>query len=109
VAIAFSAADEHVEQIRKLEQPSVIAVVSISPGFLRTALGLLAPAVGKRHSVLAYQLPLEDGASLRAADLVFCDSFAIREVAHPRAVHYRVIEPQSLAYVSTAMQAAQPA
>lgn len=109
VAIAFSAADEHVERIHQLEHPSVIAVVSISPGFLRTALGLLAPAAGKRHSVLAYGLPLEDGASLRAADLVFCDSFAIREVEHPRAVHYRVIDPKSLAYVSTAMEAAQAA
>lgn len=109
VSIAFSAADEHVDRIRNLDQPSVIAVVSISPSFLRTALSLLAPAAGKRHSLCTHALPLEDPASLRGADLVFCDTIAMREVAHPRALHYRVIDPRSLACVAAAMQSAQPA
>src|SRR5262249_7392179 len=51
VPISFSSADEHVERIRSLAQPSTIAVVSASRVFLTVARGILAPAVGQRHSL----------------------------------------------------------
>lgn len=102
LSIAFSSADEHVERIRQLEPPSVIAVVSISANFLRTAQALLAPALGRRHTLCAYLLPLESPQVLGSADVIFCDSIAIKQVKSPKAVHYRVIAPDSLAYLSSA-------
>lgn len=103
LAIAFSSADEHVERIRKLEQPSVIAVVSISANLLRTAQALLVPALGRRHTLCEYLLPLESSRVLGSADVIFCDSIAIKQVKSPKAVHYRVIAPDSLAYLSSAV------
>ena len=50
VDISFSPADEHIAAIRKLPQSSVVGVVSVSALFLETANGLLAPAIGRRHS-----------------------------------------------------------
>ena len=59
IPLTFAAADEHLERLRKLVQPSVIAVVSVSPAFLKTARGLLAPALGRRHEVLEFGISAE--------------------------------------------------
>ena len=109
IPIAFSAADEHLERIRRLEQASVIAVVSVSANFLKTAQSLLAPAVGRRHSLCQFLLPLEDPGALRGADVVFCDTIAMQQVASAKAVHYRVIAPASLEYLKSAMESFQRA
>ncbi|MFB3921478.1 MAG: GntR family transcriptional regulator [Terriglobia bacterium] len=107
LSIAFSSADEHVERIRQLAQPSVIAVVSISANLLRTARSLLAPALGRRHTLCEYLLPLESLQTLGSADVIFCDSIAIKQVKGPKAVHYRVIAPDSVAYLSSAVASYQ--
>jgi DNA-binding transcriptional regulator YhcF (GntR family) len=104
VAVTFRAADEHVERIRKLAQPSVVAVVSVSQAFLTTARSLLAPAVGRKHTLAEYLLPLENSGVLRAADLVFCDSLARRSVKFSGAIHYRLLAPESLEYLSSAFK-----
>jgi DNA-binding transcriptional regulator YhcF (GntR family) len=104
VAITFCAADEHVERIRKLRQPSVVAVVSVSGSFLIAARSLLAPALGRRHTLSEYLLPLENPNILRAADLVFCDSLACRAVNASGTVLYRLVAQESLAYLSSAIQ-----
>jgi hypothetical protein len=104
VAVTFSVADEHVERIRKLQQPSVVAVVSVSQAFLVAARSLLAPAVGRRHTLTEYLLPLENPKVLRVADLIFCDSLAWRAVNTPGCVLYRLVAPDSLAYLSSAIQ-----
>lgn len=109
IPIAFSAADGHLERIRSLERASVIAVVSVSAGFLKTAQSLLAPAVGRRHSLCQFLLPLEDGGALRGADVIFCDSVAMQQVASPKAVHYRVVALASLEYLKSAMESLQRA
>jgi GntR family transcriptional regulator len=106
--VAFSSADEHVARIRQFKQPSMIAVVSISQAFLTTAQALLAPALGKRHTLAPYLLPLENPRVLGAADLVFCDSLARRSVRIPSAVHYRLVAPASLEYLSTAIKPRPP-
>lgn len=103
LSIAFSSADEHVERIRQLQQPSVVAVVSISASLLRTARSLLAPALGRQHTLCELLLPLESPQVLGSADVIFCDSVAIKQVRSPKAVHYRVIAPDSLAYLSSAV------
>jgi hypothetical protein len=104
VAVTFCAADEHVERIRKLRQPSVIAVVSVSQAFLTTARSLLASAIGRRHTLVEHLVPLENPRVLRAADLVFCDSLACRAVNAPGSIQYRLVAPDSLAYLSSAIQ-----
>ena len=107
VAIAFSSADEHVERIRRLEQPSVIGVVSVSSNFLKTARSLLAPALERRHSLCEFLLPLEDPSALSGLDVVFCDSIALAEVKNPKAVHYRLVAPASLEYLAGVLESFQ--
>jgi len=109
VPLTFAAADQHLHSIRRLQQPSVIAVVSVSKAFLRTARSLLAPALGRRHVLREVLLPLDDPKALRAADLVFVDSIARGRVRHPRAVHYQLIATSSLEYLAGAMKSYQSA
>jgi DNA-binding transcriptional regulator YhcF (GntR family) len=104
VPIRFGVADEHIERIRKLRKPSIIAVVSVSPTFLQTAGSLLASAIGRKHSVSEFLLRDKQLDGLRAADLVFCDSIAIRSVRHPGRVHYQIVARESMEYLGSAMQ-----
>jgi DNA-binding transcriptional regulator YhcF (GntR family) len=103
IPLAYAAADEHLETIKKLVPPSVIAVVSVSPVFLKTARGLLAPALGRKHEVLEFAFPLKDAKAVQAADLVFADSVARPRIKHRRILQHRLIAPASLDYVRTAM------
>ena len=70
VPVSYSPADEHIAAVRNLSQPSVIGVVSVSPLFLETANGLLAPAIGRRHSFREFllQKPAGSAGQLRLAD-----------------------------------------
>jgi GntR family transcriptional regulator len=107
ISIGFSSAGEHVERIRQLKTPSVISVVSVSASFLKTARSLLAPALGRRHSLCEFLLPLKDLSALRGADVIFCDSIALAQVKSPRAVHYRLVAPASLEYLASALESFQ--
>ncbi len=109
VSIAFSSADEHVERIRRLEQPSVIGVVSVSANFLKTARSLLAPALERRHSLCEFLLPLDDPDTLNGFDVIFCDSIALAEVKNPKAVPYRLVAPASLEYLAGVLESFQAA
>jgi hypothetical protein len=104
VAVSYSSADEHLQTIRNLKKPSVIAVVSGSRLFLDVACAVLAPAVGRRHQLREILLPEEDVRPARAADLVFCDSIARKQVRLPKAIHYRLLQPESISYIATAMK-----
>jgi DNA-binding transcriptional regulator YhcF (GntR family) len=107
IALAFSAADEHFDILRRLDHPSVISVVSVSRVFLQTARSLLAPALGRRHVIRDFLFPLDDSKALRAADLVFADSITRSQVRHCKVLEYRLICPGSLEYVRTAMKSYQ--
>ena len=63
VPISYSLADEHIAAIRNLSQPSVIGVVSVSALFLETANGLLASAIGRRHSFREFLLQKPAGST----------------------------------------------
>ena len=102
IPVAFCKADEYDGRIRKLKDPSVIAVVSVSQAFLTTARSLLAPAIGRRHTLAEYLLPLANSNDLRAADLIFCDSLARRSVKFRNCIHYRLVAPASLEYLASA-------
>jgi DNA-binding transcriptional regulator YhcF (GntR family) len=107
ISLAYSAADEHLELLRKLAQPSVIAVVSVSPVFLQTARGLLGPVLGRRHVMRDFCFPLEDPRAVSAADLVFADSVARPHVKHKKIFQYRLVAPTSLEYLCSAMRSYQ--
>jgi DNA-binding transcriptional regulator YhcF (GntR family) len=101
--VRFSSADEHIRRVRSLGQPSTIFIVSTSSRFLQTARGLLAPVIGRRHSLkeilVSGRAPAIDG-----ADLIFCDSIAARMIRRKSAlVEYCLLDPQSLAAVSATM------
>jgi len=70
VPISYSPADAYIAAIRNLSQPSIIGVVSVSALFLETANGLLAPAIGRRHSFREFllQKPAASTHGLRLAD-----------------------------------------
>jgi DNA-binding transcriptional regulator YhcF (GntR family) len=103
VCVTYSQADEHLHTIRKLREPSVIALISVSEAFLRTARGLLAPSLENRHTLLEVLWPAKRAADLRAADLAFCDSITFEKMQHPQRVLYRLIVPSSIDYIVSAM------
>ncbi len=105
IPITFSSASKQVKMVRELREPSTIAVVSISEMFLRTARGLLAPVVGQRHTLREYLLPRESPGTLDAADLVICDMIAARRVEARRVVPYRMVSPECLKLLASAMKA----
>ncbi len=103
IQITYSTAAEQVELVRQLREPSVIAIVSVSELFLQTARGLLAAAVGRQHTMREFFLPLEKSINLDAADVVFCDSIARRQVKAPKTVPYRLISSASLEHLASAI------
>jgi DNA-binding transcriptional regulator YhcF (GntR family) len=103
VWLTFSTADEPLEAIRSLREPSVVAMVSVSEALLRTASGLLAPAVGRRHSYREFLLSRRSKLDLGAIDLAICDSPAMSVATGKRKVHYRLLQPQCLEYLATAV------
>lgn len=103
VFLTFSTADEPLEAIRSLREPSVVAMVSISEALLRTASGLLAPAVGRRHSYREFLLSPRGKVDLRGVDMAICDSVAISVATGTRKVHYRLLQLRCLEYLATAV------
>ncbi len=81
VPITYSSVDEHIETIRSLTEPSLIALVSVSRYFLEVARAVLAPVAGQRHSLQEYLLTSARGEFRgEAADIFLCDLMAERVV-----------------------------
>jgi DNA-binding transcriptional regulator YhcF (GntR family) len=78
VPLTYSPVDDHLAAIRTLSQPSTVGVISVSPLFLQTARGLLAQAIGKRHSFHEFLLKLPDEGSAR------CETSPIPDAAKDR-------------------------
>jgi DNA-binding transcriptional regulator YhcF (GntR family) len=104
VSLRYSDADEHLRFIRALKRPSVVAVVSSSALFLDVARSILAPAMGSRHELREIHLPSEAATAARSADVVFCDSIAIKSVRLAKAIHYSLLAKDSMKYVTTALE-----
>lgn len=103
VALRYAPADTHLQTIRTLPLPSVIAVVSISAVFLEVARGLLAPALGKRHQLREILLTEETAEAARGAELVFCDSIARKHLRLKKVIPYGLVQPESIIDVSAVM------
>ena len=106
IPITYSMADKHLERVRKLKQPSIIALVSVSRDVLEVSQGLFAPFIGERHTVSEHIFPLKGPHDLDAADLIFCDSIAYHQLKVSNLVHYRLVSPPSLKAISEAIQPA---
>ena len=63
VSLTYATAEPHYARIQSLCEPSAVGLVSISPAILRTAGGLLASAVGKRHAVHEFLMEWPIGSS----------------------------------------------
>jgi GntR family transcriptional regulator len=100
VSVLFSSVDEHLATVGRLQHPSLIAVVSVSRYFLEMARALLAPAVGRRHSLREYLLVGRKTERLGSADLVFCDSvtYGLVRTKYDKAIviRHHVISPACL-------------
>jgi GntR family transcriptional regulator len=94
--IIYSSADDHLVVVRGLKRPSVIAVVSISESLLKTAEGLLAPAMGRRHSFRGLLARERRSVDLRGADVAFCDSVAFPSVRSRRKFRYDLVAHECL-------------
>jgi GntR family transcriptional regulator len=103
IPIAYSRAEEHLDTIRALQQPSIVAVASISKSLLKTARSLLAPAIGKKH--VFREILVSGSGQMKAdgADLVFSDSVATTLVSCRRKVHYQLIPDSCLGDLAAAL------
>lgn len=106
ISITYSGADEHVDLIRKLTKPSIIAAVSISESLLQTARGLFAPAIGRRHTFREVLLAPGRRTDLHSVDVAFCDSLAMPAVRCRRKVHYQLVAATCLEYLAVAVKPA---
>jgi hypothetical protein len=96
VSISYSQASEHVAVIRALGKPSAIAVVSISKSLLRTAQGLLAPAIGRKHTLREILMGGKARADVGGFDVVFCDSVAFLSSRNRRKIRYQLVADSCL-------------
>jgi hypothetical protein len=103
IGIVYSRAAEQVELIRKLRNPSVVTVVSVSERLLRAARSLLAPAVGRRHALNEVLVVQGVPINLGTADLVFCDTVTISMVRSRQKVHYRLIANDCLEHIAASL------
>ena len=108
VPLGFGTTDHLINEVDKLKDPSVIAIVSASSVCLRAAAGFLAPVIGEQHSLVQFLWPLRDPGALTGADLVLCDSLAARGTKRKKCcIPYYLIEPASLSYLQAAMESYQ--
>jgi len=103
IGLVYAQAAGHIDLIRKLQNSSIIAVVSVSESLLRTARSLLAPAIGVRHT---FTEVLADGNArirLGSADVVFCDSVTFARITRKNKILYRLIDPQCLEHLAASL------
>jgi DNA-binding transcriptional regulator YhcF (GntR family) len=103
IGIVHSRAGEHVDLIRKLQNPSIVAIVSVSESVLRTARSFLAPELGNKHILKELLVAQKTPIKLDAADLVFCDSITHSIVRSRRKVHYRLIAADCLEHIAASL------
>lgn len=108
IAIGYSPADEHLAAIRRLRASSLVAVVSVSRYFLEMARGLLAPVVGRRHSMRCYLMAGHRAARPGAGDFVLCDVITypvVRARYKAGSVFvYRLISDSCIGAISSVME-----
>jgi len=103
LGIVYSQATEQINLIRKLPNPSIVAVVSVSESLLRTARSLLAPAIARRHELNEVLMVEDAPLNLAAADVVICDAITTSMVRSRRKVTYQLIAPDCLEHLAASL------
>jgi hypothetical protein len=104
VPIEFPRAQEFLERVRALDQPSVIVIASHSQEFLEAASGALAAAAGRKHEICHCRLD-QGEIPPAAADLVVCDTHSRRKVKAREVMVVPSLSKKSLAALRDAMPA----
>jgi GntR family transcriptional regulator len=91
LGIVYSLAAEHVDRINRLEHPSIVSLVSVSEGLLKTAKSLFASAIKKRHVLNEVLVSEQTALDLTDSDLAFCDTVTLDRVRSRHKVHYQLI------------------
>jgi GntR family transcriptional regulator len=103
IGVVYARATEHIDLIRRLQNPSIVAVVSVSESLLRTARSLLAPALGMRHTLNEVLVDEDAPTRLNSADLVFCDTVTYGRIHSHRKFAYRLIAADCLEHVAATL------
>ena len=103
IGLVYAQPSEHIELIRKLKNPSIIAVASVSESLLRTARSLLAPAIGVRHTFNEILADGNGAIRLGGADVVFCDTVACTRVHSRRKIPYRLLDADCLEHIAASL------
>lgn len=107
IRIVYASADEYVERIRQLAHPSLIVVASVSRYFLEMARSVLAPMVGRRHSMDECLMVGDKQDIPSVADLIICDSVTYRllrpKYKRSTLIHYLLISSACLDEIETTM------
>jgi hypothetical protein len=103
IGLVYSRFAEQLDSIRKLEKPSVIAVVSVSETLLRTARSLVAAAVGRQHTLQEILAIQEEPVRAVAADLIFCDAITLGLVRSRRKVGYQLVTADCLEHIAASL------
>jgi len=104
ITITYSKADEHVEMIRALKKPSIIAAVSVSESLLTRARSMFAAAIARRHTYREVLLPPKGRIDLDGVDLAICDSLSISRVGCKRKVRYSLVSSACLKQFAAAVE-----
>lgn len=104
VGIVYAPAAGHIARLRALQNPSIVAVASVSESLLRTARGLLAPAVGTKHTFNEVLVAQGKSVSLGSVDLAFCDTVTYPKVRSRNKVLYRLITEDCLEDIAASLR-----
>ena len=96
IELQFGTIESVRQNVANLKQPSIVAIVSVSPALLAMAKSLFGPAEKQGHTLLACSIPLQSQEGLRAADLIFCDVIARKKIRTRRAAEFRLLSDESL-------------
>ena len=89
---------------RYVKSGASIAVVSVSEFFLQIARGVLAPALGRNHTLREFFLPSEKLGLLNSFSLVFYDSVNRSQVNATNSVQYQLVANESLKLLANEMK-----
>jgi GntR family transcriptional regulator len=104
VSITYRGVDQHLDLIRGLKNPSIVAAVSISASLLRVARGSFAPAIGRRHTFQEFLLQQDERSEVSGVDVAFCDSVAMTTVKCRRKIRYRLVDSNCLEHLAAVLE-----
>jgi hypothetical protein len=74
VPALYTDATPYLQEVRRLRNPSILVLISISEAFLSIARGVLGPVVSGLHSLIERQVSETGSIDVPAADIIFCDA-----------------------------------